>query len=306
MGRDYFNNYKDVVKHVAGSNELRHLGALFNDDCLSRQEEAKKIREEKKLRKEELQNEAKKRRREGTSYLISKPHDPRVGDNYKVNTLPVPGAQTVLDPKRRQMHKSWCPTLAYADPSVPAQAVNDLLDFVDGVKDIEGALEITKSFNYNADSVKALLQCSDPLSESWCSFEQSEFASAIQTNQGNLEAVAIFLQKDVKSCAWYFYHKFRPAQRRKDTTLTHYHDEFCYICYGEDSVIECCDCPKAYHSECHDNPKRCTSCESRSEKMDNKGFESELKSAPLDISLVGKLANAADAHGGPELIKSKI
>ena len=133
------------------------------------------------------------------------------------------------------MHKSWCPTLAYADPSVPAQAVNDLLDFVDGVKDIEGALEITKSFNYNADSVKALLQCSDPLSESWCSFERSEFASAIQTNQGNLEAVAICLQKYVKSCAWYFYHKFRPAQRRKDTTLTHYHDEFCYICYGEDT-----------------------------------------------------------------------
>jgi len=195
LGLGYCNSYKGVMSFVAESKEYKNLHTVFEADCAARKESVKKA--------EQLKRDV--------HYLSSKPHDTPVGPGHQATVPPSPICRTQYQcsEMRKSCDSFWSPRFAPAS----AHGILGTCMVSQDNQDLEAAMQILCSYDYNEIACKAVLNMSVPSSDLWERVDEAQFTAAIKKHNQDLRLVAESLGMSLISTLWYFYHRYRPCRQ---------------------------------------------------------------------------------------------
>lgn len=92
--------------------------------------------------------------------------------------------------------------------------------------DLEAAMEIFWSYDYNDIAARAVITMPVPPDESWkIGVDEKEFEDKLKASNHDLKKVADALGVNLIKCLWYYYHCFRPCRQwdfQRDKDAFHY------------------------------------------------------------------------------------
>jgi len=210
LGLGFCTSYHGVISFCADADEYKELHATFEADCVARKEKAERL---KQMERDML-------------YLSSKQHDTPIGPDHQVSDLPIPRSSDVYlcenqgSLRAERCRISWSPKFVNI-------ATNDFLKKLSTENraeyDIEAAMEIFWSYDYNDIAARAVITMPVPPDESWkIGVNEKDFEAKLKASNHDLKKVADALGINLIKCLWYYYHCYRPCrqwdfERDKDT-----------------------------------------------------------------------------------------